>query len=101
MEREITYRIRPGYALRQFLDEYLAIPVGPAEKRDVGVAVLNPMGHYLWDKLQTAQTREDLLTAILDEFDVDRETAMRDLDEFLNQLKIHEFLEEKEEEELL
>ena len=39
--------------------------------------------HDVWEKLQQPTTKEELLQAVLNEFEVDEETASRDLDELL------------------
>ena len=45
-----------------------------------GVLLLNEVSALVWEKLQNPLSKEDLLTAILDEFDVDNSVASDDLD---------------------
>lgn len=88
------YRIKRGYTLRHFLDEYLVIPVGLSEDIDTKVGILNPTGEVLWKTLQEESTFQDLLIAVTDEFEVAEEIASNDIEEFLEQLGKYNFLEE-------
>lgn len=103
MEKDghVVYRIKEGYTLRNFLDEYLVIPVGLSEDIDTKVGILNSVGEVLWKTLQKDSTFQDLLTAVIDEFEVTEEVASKDIEEFLEQLKQYRFLEERYEEEEL
>jgi len=57
---------------------------------------LNEVGTYAWSKLvEKPHTREELLAAILAEFDVDRATATADLDELLADLMKEDLVREE------
>ena len=48
---------------------------------------MNEIAAFVWEKLQTSVSREELLAAILDEYETDSVTAAKDLDERLARLK--------------
>jgi hypothetical protein len=48
----------------------------------------------VWEKLQEPATREELLAAILERYQIDPETAARDLDGLLEKLKSFDVIEE-------
>ena len=50
------------------------------------------MGGLIWSALEQDAERESILRQILDRFDVDRERAEKDLDEFLDQMEQAGFL---------
>ena len=52
-----------------------------------GALLLNSVSAYVWEKLQNPVSREDLLAAVTDKFEVDEETAAKDLDALLEKLK--------------
>lgn len=79
--------IPKGFHVRQILDEIIAVPSGEASKLFSGIVSLNDVGMFLFELLQTEQTTEALVEALLDTYDVERETAQRDVDEFLNHLR--------------
>ena len=95
-DKEICYRIRDGYVLREIAGEYLAIPVSlpEAESR---VAILSEGGKFIWEKLHEEKTIAELVADMTAEFDVSPETARQDIVEFLDNLKANQLLQEAEE----
>lgn len=93
-----VYRIKEGYTLRNFFDEYLVIPVGLSEDIETKVGILNSVGEVIWKTLQKDSTFQDLLAAVMKEFDVKEEEASKDIEEFLEQLDQYKFLEKRQEE---
>ena len=53
---------------------------------------LDKVGGLIWSALEQDAERESILRQILDRFDVDRERAEKDLDEFLDQMEQAGFL---------
>lgn len=75
--------IVPGFIVREIAGEIVAIPSGAAATRLSGLVALNPSGKMLFELLQTEQTEESLLAAMLDKYDIDEATAKTDVSEFL------------------
>ena len=50
------------------------------------IVILNPVSKFLWDELKTEKSFEELLNAILSNYDVSKEEAESDLKDFLMQL---------------
>lgn len=73
--------------LREIAGEYLLIPVGPMAMKVHGMISLTESGLLLWKKLGEDCTEEELIESILREYDVDRETAARDVHGFLDKLR--------------
>ncbi|MFW2381110.1 MAG: PqqD family protein [Acidimicrobiales bacterium] len=48
---------------------------------------INETGTSVWPSLETGATRDELITAVLDTYDIDSETAGRDIDVFLESLQ--------------
>lgn len=53
---------------------------------------INETGTAVWPLLERGATRDELLDGILDEFEVDRDDASRDLDAFLADLRQRKLL---------
>lgn len=81
--------------LRRIAGENLLVPIGEAAARFQGIISLNDSGRLLWETLQKGCTRDDLIAAILDAYDVDEPTAARDVDEFLTIVRTQNFLLEE------
>ena len=87
-------KIKQGFTLRRVVDEYMVMPTGENIKRYGGTVVLNDVSAYIYEQLKQPISREDLLSQILEEFDVDAETASADLDVLLEQFRQMDLLEE-------
>ena len=72
---------------RQIAGETFLVPLGKAVYDNNGLFFLTEVGAFLWDLLPEAENEEQLLTAVLDAYDVDAETARADIGEFLAKLK--------------
>ena len=57
------------------------------------VKVLKPAAMTIFGLLDGEHTKEQIVDAVVDEFDVEREQARVDLDWFLNQLEEHGMIE--------
>lgn len=79
--------IVPGFIVREIAGDTVAIPCGTAAAKLSGLIALNGSGKFLFDLLQTPQTEQSLLRAMLDAFDVDETTALGDIREFLGTLR--------------
>ena len=80
-------RIIPGFMIREIAGETIAIPSGEAAHQLSGLIALNGSGRFLFELLQTEHTEEDLVCALMEEYEVDREVASADVTEFLTQLR--------------
>ena len=87
LKEEPDMKAKPGFVLRNVVDEYILMPTGDNIGEFSGTVLLNEVSAFVWEKLQTPLSKEDLLTAILDEFEVDRATASADLDALLETLR--------------
>ena len=80
-------KISENFVLRQVADTWVVLPVGQASVDFNGMLTLNESGAVLWHALEKGGDREALADALLEEYEVDRSTALADVDEFLLKLK--------------
>lgn len=85
-----SYKVKPGYVLREIADEYLAVPVGTGGE----IVILNPVSKLLWERMQASQTLDELTAAVTDEYEVDPVEARNDILAFLTNLKNSNLLAE-------
>lgn len=76
-------KAKNGFVMRTILDEYMIMPTGTNIGVFDGTVVLNEVSAFLWEKLQQSTTREQLLAALLNEYEVPQEIAETDLDTVL------------------
>ena len=63
------------------------VPVGKAVYEANGLYFLTEVGAFIWDLLPQAQDEDEILRAVLEEYDVDEATAREDITAFLDKLK--------------
>lgn len=76
-------KIKNGYMLREVAGEAVVVPTGEATFNFQGIISLNETGALLWKELEQGCEKKDLVQALLDEYEVDAETAEKDVNEFL------------------
>ena len=79
-------KIKEGFILRDVMDEHIVMPTGDNIAKFEGAVVLNEVSAFIYKLLEHPMCREDLLAAIVSEYDVDEATAAEDLDALLNKL---------------
>ncbi len=78
-------KIKEGFVLRNVVDEYIVMPTGDNIAKFEGAVVLNEVSAFVFKQLENPVSREDLLEALLNEYEVDKATASADLDALLEQ----------------
>lgn len=85
-------QIKKELIKREIAGEAFLIPLGKAVYENNGIFVLTELGGFIWDILSEAKGKEDILKAVLAEYEVDEETASKDIDEFLEKLRDMEII---------
>lgn len=84
-------KIKEGFLLRQVAGQTVVLPTG--DELDLNMMItLNGTGAFLWELLQNETTEEELVKALLAEYDVDEERAKASVAAFVNKLRENEFL---------
>lgn len=86
-------KISDGYLLRTVAGKNIVVSIG----NDVnfnGMLTLNDTGVFFWNLMQNETTKEEILRAVLEEYDVSEKEASRDIDEFIEKLSAAKILEE-------
>ena len=87
-------KIKPGFMLRKVVEIYVIIGIGSEAYAPNQIMSLNETGAFLWGLLEKGSSREALIDALPREFEVDRETAQKDVDAFLAQLREKALIDE-------
>lgn len=86
-------KIKDGFVLRNVVDEFIVMPTGDNIAKFDGAVVLNEVSAFVFEQLKHPVSKEDLLLAMLAEFDVDEETARKDLDDLIEKFKSMDLIE--------
>ena len=79
-------KIKEGWMLREVAGEFVVIPVGAQMNFD-GMITLNETGKTLWNCLEVGAEQEDLVAALLREYDVEAQVAEAHVAAFVNKMK--------------
>ena len=72
---------------RQIAVDAFLVPVGKEIYDSNGLFFLTEVGEFIWDRLAEAGGTEDILRAILEEYDVEESVARQDLEAFFEKLR--------------
>lgn len=78
---------------REIAGDAFLVPLGKEIYDSNGLFFLSGIGEFIWDRLEQAQSREEILSAILEEYDVQEADARKDLDAFFDKLKSFEIID--------
>jgi hypothetical protein len=73
--------------VRTIMDDTVLIPVGTAGEKFNGLITLNETALFLWQQLPHVQDEQQLADELLKEYEVDEDTARKDIGEFLHTLR--------------
>jgi hypothetical protein len=85
-------KIEKEYILREIAGDYIIVPVRAAALEFNGMITVNETGAFLWEKLREGTTKEELLHAMLEEYEVSEKEAEADIQEFLQMLQKNKIL---------
>ncbi len=86
-------KLKKEFILREVAGETIVVPVGSMALNFNGIISLDPVGTVIWKALEQGKEREEILSEILENFEVEKETAEADMNEFLKQLEDNHFME--------
>lgn len=86
-------KIKDGFMLREVASNNIVVPIGDAPVNFNGMMTLNSVGTFIWKQLMNDTDKETILKAVLLEYDVDEETASKDIDTYINKLREKEIIE--------
>ena len=80
-------KVKEGFILKKMGTQAVVIAIGSASKIFNGMVKLNETGELMWEKLTKGATREELIDTVLETYEIDEETAAKDVDRFIETLK--------------
>ncbi len=80
-------RIKEGYMLREAAGETVVVPFGEEALNFQGIISLNETGALLWRQLEQGCEVDTLVKALLNEYEIDADTANDDVKDFVEKVK--------------
>ena len=84
--------LKKKFVLRNIVGETILVPIGQNNEAFNGLITINELGKFIWQNIESAKDEEELLQRILDEYEVEKDVAKADLDEFLDILRKNEIV---------
>ena len=72
---------------RKIAGDAFLVPVGKEVYDSNGLFFLNEVAEFIWDRLESANGPEDILNALLEEYNVEESVARQDVETFLGKLR--------------
>ena len=86
-------KIKEGFLLRNVAGSNVVVPVGEATLDFNGMMSLNDTGAFLFQKLMKGIDKDQLIEALMAEYDVDKEVAEKDVEEFIVKVEREDLFE--------
>lgn len=86
-------KVKKGYLLREVAGNYVVVPTGKAALDFSGVITLNETGAFIWKQLASDKSEQELVAALLDEYDTEEVITKMDVGVFTSKLKAADLLE--------
>lgn len=80
-------KFKKEFILREIVGEFILVPINKSTSKFDGLITTNELGKFIWESYESSKDEEDLLHKILEEYEVEKDVAKEDLDEFLDKLR--------------
>lgn len=87
-------KLKSGFVLRELRGQSVVVAVGDATKSFNGIIKLNESSAYLWKQLKGEFSKESLVQSLLNEYDVEKDVAIKNVEYFVGTLKENGIIEE-------
>ncbi len=86
-------KLNGTFVIRKIAGEIVIVPVGETALKFNGMITTTATGEYIWKMLEDEVSETEIVKAVTGRFEVDEETASRDVHIFLEQLQDKGFLD--------
>ena len=90
----MKYTIKKGFLLREVSGTCFVVPIASREIDFQKLSTLNKTATFLWRQCESGADKEELVSALLAQYEVDEEVARRDVDAFIDKARESGFLED-------
>lgn len=92
MDRAKTMKLKDGFLLREIAGRIVVVPAGDSLNLNLMIS-LNGTGRFLWERLETGASAQELKEALMETYSVSEGLAQSDVDAFIEKLCQNGFLE--------
>lgn len=88
-------KIKDGFILRKFSDKIVAVADDDFADNNNVFIKMNSSAEFVWNFLRQDRSYDEVINALLEKYDIDRQTAENDFDEFLSAVRKAGLLDEQ------
>lgn len=81
------------FILREIAGECVLVPTGATTQEFNGLITMSDTAKFIWENMEKADSFEELIGMILEEYEIDEATAKQDTYEFINRLLAAGFID--------
>ena len=85
-------RFKDGFEIVHVAEEHILVPVGEQQGSFKGVIVLNEAAAFLLEEMKRDITVDEMVQLLISQYDVDENTAKKDIARMLDLIKEHGLL---------
>lgn len=82
------------FIMREIAGEYVLVPIGKRALTFQGLVTMNEVGALIWEMLEKESDIDQIVSGILDEYEVDEQTPRKDVLDFIGFLKDCQIIED-------
>ena len=86
-------KIVKEFILRDIAGECVLVPTGETTQEFNGLITLSDTARCIWENLEKVDSTKEMVDLILEEYEIDEQTALRDTVQFVSQLVQTGFIE--------
>lgn len=79
-------KIVKEFILREIAGECILVPTGATTQEFNGLITLTDTAKFIWKNLEKAESEQEMIQMVLDEYEVEEEIAARDVRGFVSEL---------------
>jgi len=79
-------KIAKEFILRDIAGEYVLVPTGATTQEFNGLITLSETGKFVWENIEKADSLKEMVDFILEEYEIDEQTATQDAVQFIGKL---------------
>ena len=80
-------KFKQEFVLREVAGEFVVIPLSGLGEQFNGLITLNETGAFIWKQIEAEKEKEEIVEALLAEYEVTREQAQRNVDSLCAQME--------------
>lgn len=80
-------KIKHSYILKKVMGKYMIVSLEESASQTLNMQTINDTGAFIWNLVADGATEEEICEKMITEYDIDKETAAKDISKFIDALE--------------